>query len=116
MTPHRRIAVTSPQTRLAHARRRHRTAWRPPTLDPAETRQAQRVYRAQRAPALTALAALATLLFGLPVLLDLTPTWDDVRLLGIPLSWIAIVAIPFPAMVAISRWQLRRAERAEEPE
>ncbi|WP_308208975.1 hypothetical protein [Actinokineospora globicatena] len=81
-----------------------------------EARQAQRVYRAQRAPALMALGALGVLLFGLPVLLDLLPAWDNVRLLGIPLSWIAIVAVPFPAMVAISHWQLRRAERAEEPE
>ncbi|GAA2992568.1 hypothetical protein [Actinokineospora diospyrosa] len=116
MSPHRRVAVTSPQTRLAHARRRHRTAWRPPTMDPAEVRQALRVYRAQRARAVAALGTLFGLLLGLPVLLWLTPGWDEVRVLGIPLSWIAIVAIPFPAMVVLSHWQLRRAERAEDTE
>ncbi|MBM7773547.1 hypothetical protein JOD54_003751 [Actinokineospora baliensis] len=114
MSPHRRVAVTSPQTRLAHARRRHRTAWRPPTMDPAEVRQALRVYQAQRTRAAAALGTLFALLFGLPVLLDLTPEWDDVRVFGVPLSWIAIVAIPFPAMVALSHWHLRRAERAED--
>ncbi len=111
MTPHRRIAVTSPQTRLA--KRRHHAPWRPPTLDPAEVRQAMAVYRAQRTRAALALAALFTLLLVLPLVLHLAPALDDLRFLGVPVSWLALVAVPFPAMVAIARWHLRRAEEAE---
>ncbi|WP_018684990.1 hypothetical protein [Actinokineospora enzanensis] len=114
MTQHRRVAVTSPQTRLAHARRRHRTAWRPPTLDPGEVRQAVHTYRAQRRWALLALAMLFALLIGLPIILRVTPELDHARVLDIPVSWLATVVIPFPAMILIARWHLRRAERAED--
>ncbi|SDE00800.1 hypothetical protein [Actinokineospora iranica] len=116
MTPHRRVAVTSPQTRLAHSRRRHRSAWRPPTLDPGEARHALTVYRAQRLRAAVALAALFTLLFGLPLLLHTLPTLDTIRVAGIPVSWLALVAIPFPAMVALAHWHLHHAERLETTE
>lgn len=114
MSPHRRQVVTSPQTRLAHARRRHRTAWRPPALDPAEVRNALAVYRLQRTRAAVALGALFALLFGLPLLLHAFPSLDEVRLVGVPVSWLALVAIPYPAMVLLAWWQLRRAERAED--
>ncbi len=73
-----------------------------------------RVYRAQRILVAQALLALFTFLFGLPLVLRLFPSWDGVRLLGVPMSWLAIVLVPFPAMVLISRWQLRRAERVED--
>ncbi|MGQ0842396.1 hypothetical protein [Actinokineospora sp.] len=114
MSPHRRVVVTSPQTRLAHSRRRHRAAWRPPAMDPGEVRRAVVVYRAQRRRAVAALVALFALLFGLPVLLHAFPSLDDTRLGGIPVSWLVLVAVPYPAMVLIARWQLRRAESAEE--
>ncbi len=113
MSPHRRQVVTSPQTRLAHARRRHRTSWRPPALDPADARRALALYKAQRVRAATAVAALIVLIIGLPVVLRLNPALDDVRLLGIPVSWLALL-LPYPAMAAISWWQLRRAERVED--
>lgn len=109
----RRVAVTSPQTRLAHARRRYRGPWRPTTLDPAEMPRAIALYREGRSRAVAALAALGALIFGLPFLLWLWPTLDDVRVAGVPVSWAAIVLVPFPAMVAMAFWQLRRAERAE---
>lgn len=115
MSPHRRQVVTSPQTRLAHARRRHRTSWRPPALDPADARRALAVYKAQRVRAASAVAALIALMVGLPLLLRATPGLDDVRLLGIPVSWLALL-LPYPAMAALSWWQLRRAERVEDSE
>ncbi|MGX7829857.1 hypothetical protein ACTG9Q_32750 [Actinokineospora sp. 24-640] len=114
MSPQRRQVVTSPQTRLAHARRRHRTAWRPPALDPAEVRRAVEVYRAQRVLAVGAIAALLLLMIGLPLVLRAHPELDEVRVLDIPVSWLALVLVPYPAMVALSWWQLRRAERAED--
>lgn len=109
----RRVSVTSPQTRLAHARRRYRGPWRPTTLDPAEMPRAIALYRAGRRQAVTALAALGALVFGLPFALWLWPALDDVRVAGVPVSWAAIVLVPFPAMVTVAFWQLRRAERTE---
>lgn len=109
----RRVAVTSPQTRLAHARRRYRGPWRPTTLDPTEVPRAIALYRAGRSRALAALAALGALVFGLPFVLWLWPALDEVRVAGVPVSWAAIVLVPFPVMVAVAFWQLFRAERAE---
>ena len=115
MSPHRRQVVTSPQTRLAHARRRHRAAWRPPALDPAEARRALGVYKAQRLRAISALAALLILIVGLPLILRAYPALDTIRIFTVPLSWFALL-IPYPVMVALSWWQLRRAERVEDTE
>ncbi|MGW5055338.1 hypothetical protein [Actinokineospora sp. NPDC004072] len=114
MSPHRRQVVTSPQTRLAHARRRHRTSWRPPALDPADARRALAVYKAQRVRAVSAVAALLLLIVGLPLLLRAYPELDDVRIFDVPVSWLALVLLPYPAMAGISWWQLRRAERVED--
>jgi cytochrome oxidase assembly protein ShyY1 len=36
-----------------------------------------------------------------------------VRLAGIPLSWLAVAVLPYPVLVLLAGWQLRRAERAE---
>ncbi|OLT41572.1 hypothetical protein BJF85_23705 [Saccharomonospora sp. CUA-673] len=110
----RRVAVTSPQTRLAHARKRYRAPWRPATLDPAEVPRAIALYRGGRRRAVTALAALGVLILGLPLALALLPVLDEVRMAGVPVSWLAIVLIPFPAMVALAFWHLRRAERIED--
>lgn len=111
--PSRRVAVTSPQTRIAHARRRVHTAWRPPALDPDDVQRAMRVYAVQRRRALLPLVLLVSLLLGIPALLAAWPTLDDVRVLGIPVSWLAMGVLPYPLMVGIAAWQLRRAERAE---
>ena len=114
MTPHRRVAVTSPQTRLAHARRRARGRWRVPVLDPSDAESAQRLFRIQRRRAMGAVAWLFALVLLLPLVFTLWPELDALRLLGIPVSWLAVVAIPFPAMVFLAVWQLRRAERPED--
>jgi hypothetical protein len=114
MTPHRRVTVMSPQTRLAHVRRRYRGPWRPATLDPVEVPTAISLYRRHRVRALVAVTLLLALIIGLPLLLAALPWLDRVRLLGVPVSWLAMVAVPFPAMVALAFWHLRHAERIEE--
>lgn len=114
MSNHRRVAVTSPQTRLAHARRRYRGPWRPTTLDPAEAPRAVGLYRVQRFRAMVALALLFALVVGLPLVLAVWPALDDVRVAGVPVSWLAPVVVPFPAMVTLAFWHLRRAEKAED--
>lgn len=112
--PSRRVAVMSPQSRLAHARRRQRGRWRLPRLEAADAERALRNYRLQRKRAVSALAALFGLLLGLPVVLAAWPALDDVRLLGIPVSWLVLGVLPYPVLVALGQWHLHRAERIED--
>lgn len=116
MTRQRRVAVTSPQTRLALAGRRTGVPAAPPHLAPADAERARRIHRQQLRYALTVLGLLAALLLGLPVLLVAAPELDEVRLVGIPVSWLAVAVLPYPALVVLAWWQLRRAERAERPD
>jgi hypothetical protein len=109
----RRVAVMSPQTRLALAQRRHDRPWRRPQLDPAAAERAVILYRRQLARAVLALALLFGLLFGLPLALAAWPGLGTVRVAGIPLSWLVPAVLPYPALVALARWQLRRAEAVE---
>jgi hypothetical protein len=111
--PNRRVTVMSPQTRLAHARRRQRGRWQLPRLDAEDVERAMRNYRLQRRRAVTALGLLLALLLGLPVLLTLWPELDRVRMLGIPVSWLALL-LPYPLLILLGRWHLRRAEAVED--
>lgn len=69
----RRTAVTSPQTRLAHARGRARGRWRVARLDPGDAERAAELLRRQRRQAACALVLTALVLAGLPVLLWARP-------------------------------------------
>ncbi|WP_414635446.1 hypothetical protein [Actinophytocola sp.] len=112
--PSRRVAVMSPQTRHAHARGRLRGRWRVPTLDPADADRAQVIFQAQRRHAVAPLLLLFAGMLGLPLVFALFPGLDEVRLAGIPLSWLVLAVLPYPALVLLARWQLRRAERIED--
>ncbi|MEU4248626.1 hypothetical protein AB0F15_14580 [Amycolatopsis sp. NPDC026612] len=114
MSKIRRVAVTSPQTRLAHARRRSRGRWRQPRLPAGDTQRATALYTAQRRGGIPALVLMFVLLLGLPGVFALFPALDTARLLGIPLSWLLLAVLPYPAMALLARWQLRRAERVED--
>ena len=105
--------MTSPQTRIALAGRRGPPV-RAPRLSHDELERAERVRRLQLHRAGTALLAVATFLVGLPVLLDTFPGLDDVRLLGVPVSWLAVAVLPWPVLAGLAWWQLRRAEAVEE--
>ncbi|HVH21128.1 MAG TPA: hypothetical protein VNA11_01600 [Pseudonocardia sp.] len=109
----RRVAVTSPQTRRALAGRRTGHPGAPPPLPAAAVERARIVHRRQLRLALGVLAALAALLIGLPILLAAAPGLDEVRLAGIPLSWLAVAVLPYPVLALLARGQLRRAERVE---
>jgi hypothetical protein len=110
----RRVAVTSPQTRLAHSRRRSRVRWRIQRLPQPDIQRATSLYRAQRRRGIPALLLMFALLFGLPGVFALFPGLDSLRLLGIPLSWLMIAVLPYPTMALLARWHLRRAERLED--
>lgn len=115
MTRQRRVAVTSPQTSLVIARRRAGVRADPPHLAPADLERARRVHRVQLRYALGALAWLGVLILGLPLLLAAFPALDTIRLLGVPLSWLAVGVAPYLMLGVLARWQLLRAERAERP-
>jgi hypothetical protein len=108
------VAVTSPQTRVALAGR-HGPPVRVPRLTAAELERAEGIRRLQLRRAVTALLAGAAFLVGLPLLLDLAPGLDDVRLFGVPVSWLAVAVLPWPVLAGLAWWQLRRAEDAEAP-
>jgi hypothetical protein len=112
--PGRRVVVMSPQTRHAHSGRRLRGRWRVPKLDAVDAERAQRLYLAQRRRAVAPLVLMFAGMFGLPAQFALFPGLDDARWGGIPLSWLAIVVLPYPGLVLLARWHLRRAERVEE--
>jgi hypothetical protein len=112
----RRVAVASPQTRLAMARRRTGLRVEPPHLAPAEVALARRIHHAQLRRALVAVGLLAAGIVGLPVLLAAFPALDHVRVLGLPLSWLSVAVLPFPLLALLAWWQLRGAERVERRE
>jgi hypothetical protein len=109
----RRVAVTSPQTQRALAGRRTGHPGAVPPLSAAAVERARRVHRRQLRLALQVLAALSGLLIGLPVLLAAVPGLDEVRVAGIPLSWLAVAVLPYPVLAVLAGGQLRRAERVE---
>jgi hypothetical protein len=113
MRHQRRVAVTSPQTRVALAGRRTGAPFVPPHLAPADAERARRIHHRQLRYALTVLAMLAALLLGLPLVLAGAPALDAVRFVGIPISWLAVAVLPFPLLALLAGWQLRKAERAE---
>jgi hypothetical protein len=112
--PQRRVAVMSPQTRHAHAHRRSRRRWRVPKLDGPAADRALRLYQAQRRRAVAPLVLLFAGMLGLPLIFELFPGLDDARLFGVPLSWLALIVLPYPGLVLLARWQLRRAEHVED--
>ncbi|MGW7532704.1 hypothetical protein [Amycolatopsis sp. NPDC054798] len=114
MSRTKRVAVTSPQTRLARSRRLERGRWRMPRLRAPEAERAAVLYRIQRRRGIPALVAMFVLVLGLPVLFSLVPSLDSVRLWGIPLSWLLIAVLPYPVLAGLSWWQLRRAEKIED--
>ncbi|MBN9109306.1 MAG: hypothetical protein J0I34_11015 [Pseudonocardia sp.] len=113
MSKARRVTVTSPQTAVVLTARRGGVSSPPPRLSATERDRAERLRRAQLRLALVGLAGLALLLVGLPILLDAVPELIRPRLFGLPVSWLAVAVLPYPALALLAWRQLRRAERLE---
>lgn len=114
MPGHKRVAVMSPQTRLAHSRRRSLGRWRVPQLDTEGESRAAELHRRQLRLAVAPLALLFAGILGLPLIFALFPALDTIRVLGIPVSWLALAVLPYPALTLLARWHLRRAEHLED--
>lgn len=105
----------SPQTRRAHARPRRHSRRQVRFPEDIDTSKALRNYRSQRRRAIVTVLVLTAILVGLPVVLDLWPRLDRLRLVDIPLSWLALAVLPYPLLVVVGVWHLRRAEAIESP-
>jgi len=111
--PPRRVTVTSPRT-SAVRRPPGRSALR--ALDEQDLvgeLLVRSLVRAQLTLALRMLGVLGVLLGGLPLLFALAPVTRDVQLLGLPLPWLALGVLVYPALLLGGGVYLRLAERHE---
>ena len=58
--------------------------------------------------------AFAVLLGGQPLIAWLWPRYSGVRMLGIPLPWMLLAGLSFPAMAVLGLFYVRRAEAIDE--
>jgi O-antigen/teichoic acid export membrane protein len=110
------VTVTSPQTAVVLTAGRGGVAAAPRRLTSDERARAERIRRAQLRIAVVTLLGGALLLVGLPVLLDALPVLLTMRLYDVPVAWLAVGVLPYPALALLGRRQLRRAEEAERPD
>lgn len=114
MSGTRREKVTSPQTRIALARR-HRPHPRPlPLPGPADPERARRVFVAQRRTALRTMAMLAAVLFGTSGTIALFPVLDRMTVAGVPVSWLVLATSTYPLLLLIAAVHVRAAERTDD--
>ncbi|WP_433422596.1 hypothetical protein ACQP1V_13450 [Microtetraspora malaysiensis] len=108
----RRVAVTSP--RAAAARRPRR----PLTTEIDEQTRVGEVYmaslvRTQFRLALFVCTVLGCVVGGLPLLFLLVPELRSADLLGVPLPWLVLAGLIYPAFVVGAWLYVRQAERNE---
>jgi hypothetical protein len=111
--PPRRVRVTSP--RMTSAPRPQRLQ---PTREIDELTEVGEVYmrsllRTQLRLGLTVLAVVVLTLAGMPLLFAALPELGRVHLLGVPVPWLVLGVLVYPALFAAAWWHVRLAERAE---
>jgi hypothetical protein len=108
----KRVRITSPRT----------TAGRPRRVVVTEEIDAQtalgEVYlrslmRSQLRLAVGTLGMLAVTLGGLPLLFAAAPATRHWDLLGVPLPWLTLGFLVYPALIGAGWWYVRQAERTE---
>ncbi|HEY8457701.1 MAG TPA: hypothetical protein VIL34_19065 [Actinopolymorphaceae bacterium] len=110
--PPRRIVVTSPRMR-ASLRQREYAAREIDAQTPIGQVYMHSLIRAQLRLALLVLAVAGALLLGLPALLALAPQLGSAHSLGLPLPWLLLGGIVYPALFATAWFFVRHAERNE---
>jgi hypothetical protein len=108
----RRVVVTSPRTAAAR-RPRH-----PLTREIDEQTQLGEVYmrslvRTQFRLALFVCTVLACVAGGLPLLFLLVPDLRGTQVLGLPLPWVVLAGLIYPAFISGAWLYVRQAERNE---
>ncbi|WP_046469324.1 hypothetical protein [Allosalinactinospora lopnorensis] len=114
MKPNRRVRVTSPQTRIALARRHRPGQHLLPMPAPADITGARAAFRRQRRIALATMAGLACLVFGTSGLVAALPALDRLQVAGVPASWLVVGVALYPLLLALAIVHVWRAERAEQ--
>lgn len=116
--PHRRVRVTSPQTRIALSRRHRPVQQLLPlpdgTLDDGALAAARATFARQRRLALRTATGLAALLLGLSGLLAALPALDRITVGPVPASWLLLMAASYPMLLVIAALHVRAAERIED--
>lgn len=107
-----RVRVTSSRRGATAARRRSSAR------DLAEQTEVGELYlegllRAQLRLALVVLGVVAATLLGLPLLFVVLPATRSVDVAGVPVPWIVLGVLLYPAMVGLAAWFDRHAGRLE---
>lgn len=110
--PTQRVRVTSSRRGAAAARRRPLATALAEQTDVGEL-YLRGLLREQLRLSLTGLAILAVILLGMPVLFALVPATRTVRLAGVPLPWLLMGVLIYPAMVGLAAWYDHHAHRLE---
>jgi hypothetical protein len=63
--------------------------------------------------ALVVLGAVTVLVGGLPALFALAPGLREVDVLGLPLPWVLLGGLVYPALIALGWFYVHQAERTE---
>lgn len=109
-----------PRVRVAHPRTdaARRGQPRPAAREIEEQTQLGDLYmssliRSQRRLALTSCAAIAALLSGIALAGALSSSYATSRVLGVPLPWVVLGALVYPALIGLGWYTVRTAERTE---
>jgi hypothetical protein len=109
--PAERVRVTGPARRSGGGQPRTREIDDDTALGTVLMRS---LLRAQLRLAAQILVPLAIVAGGLPLLFHLAPGLAEVRLLGIPLPWVALGGLIYPFLCLLGWSYVRRAERNEQ--
>lgn len=111
--PPPRVRITHPRTEAVR-----RAPHRAPAREIDEQTRLGDVYmlsliRSQRRLAVTVCAGVALLLVGTALLGALAPDFVRVRILGVPLPWLVLGVLVYPALIGLGWYTVRSAERTE---
>jgi hypothetical protein len=112
--PVKRVRITHPRTEAAR-----RGAARPPAREIDEQTALGEVYmrsliRSQRRLAVTVCGGVGVLLVGIALAGALAPRFAIVRVLGIPLPWLLLGVLIYPALIVLAAYAVRQAEHNEQ--
>ena len=108
-----RVRITHPRTDAVR-----RQPHRPPVREIDEQTRLGDVYmisliRSQRRLAVTVCAGIAVLLVGTALLGAFARGFASVHVLGVPLPWLVLGVLVYPALIGLGWYTVRSAERTE---
>jgi hypothetical protein len=113
LQPVKRVRITHPRTEAAR-----RLPVRPASREIDEQTAIGEVYmssliRSQRRLAVIVCLTVAVLLVGTALLGAVSPRFTELRLLGVPLPWMILGVLVYPALIALAAYAVRKSERNE---